>query len=321
MVSLNEKRSKIRYVVQNKTEWTEDGNKFGQRMLEKMGWKTGVGLGKNEDGRTEHIDMQFKANLKGVGFVNGKYDSTWIAHSQSYDSLLMQLQQSHPTASSSSLHNFQETVQQTKTRFNYKKQSSGKDLSSRTHHELDCIFGWNKGNQIKDEEAKEKEERDKEEAEEQESKDDTTTTSDNNLYTISKKSMHDYFKEKSRKKAQLLHEKSQSSNDEQIVKVDENASSESTPVQNEAMSDEVEVTESKSSSKTKREKSSDSIDEIEQVHKKKKSDQSDIKNPYEGSNLPDLDGYQGWNIDTPFDEILKKKEKRKKRKHHSEKRS
>jgi len=86
-------------------------------MLEKMGWQTGAGLGKNEDGRTEHIDLKFKANLKGVGFVNGKYDDTWIAHSQSFDSVLQQLQQSHPSPSSPSLHDFNQTVQQTKTRF------------------------------------------------------------------------------------------------------------------------------------------------------------------------------------------------------------
>ncbi len=86
-------------------------------MLEKMGWQSGAGLGKNEDGRTEHIDLKFKANLKGVGFVNGKYDDTWIEHSQSFDSVLQKLQQSHPSASPSSLHNFNQTVKQTKTRF------------------------------------------------------------------------------------------------------------------------------------------------------------------------------------------------------------
>jgi hypothetical protein len=95
-----------------------DGNKFGKRMLEKMGWQTGVGLGKNEDGRTEHIDLKFKSNLKGVGFVNGKYDDTWIGHSQSFDSVLQQLQQSHPSSSSSSsLQQFNQNVKQTKTRF------------------------------------------------------------------------------------------------------------------------------------------------------------------------------------------------------------
>ena len=131
-------------------------------MLEKMGWTSGGGLGKNEDGRTEHIDLKVKTNLKGVGFVHGKYDSTWIAHSQGFDSLLEQLQQSHPSATNkSAINDLNENVQQTKTRFvfvapslslssatvslfSYKKQSSGKDLSRRSNDELDCIFGWNK---------------------------------------------------------------------------------------------------------------------------------------------------------------------------------
>lgn len=138
-----------------------DGNKFGQKMLEKMGWQTGLGLGKNEDGRTEHIDLKFKHNLKGVGFKQGKYDDTWIAHSQSFDSVLQSLQQSHPTSSSpsSSLQSVQQTIQQTNTRFSYKKQSSGKDLSSRTNDELDSIFGWNKANQLKQEQQQSDEEK------------------------------------------------------------------------------------------------------------------------------------------------------------------
>ena len=86
-------------------------------MLEKMGWQSGLGLGKNKDGRTEHIDMKFKDNLKGVGYRHGKYDDTWIAHSQSFDSVLQQLQQTHPTSSTATLQSFQQTVQQTNTRF------------------------------------------------------------------------------------------------------------------------------------------------------------------------------------------------------------
>ncbi|CAF4520536.1 unnamed protein product [Rotaria sp. Silwood2] len=162
MVSLNEKKSKIRYVIQNKTEWVDDGNKFGKRMLEKMGWKTGVGLGKNEDGRTEHIDLKYKSNLKGVGFVNGQYDSTWISHSHSFDSLLQQLKQSHPSSSSSLIHDFNQTLQQTKTRFTYKKQSSGKDLSSRSNNELDSVFGWNKDKKINFDQIKQDEHEDEE---------------------------------------------------------------------------------------------------------------------------------------------------------------
>jgi hypothetical protein len=44
------------------------------------------------------------------------------------------------------------------------------------------------------------------------------------------------------------------------------------------------------------------------------NEKTNIENPYPGSNLPDLNGYSGWNIDSSFDETLKKKEKQKKRK-------
>jgi len=269
MVSLNEKRSKIRYVVQNKTEWVDDGNKFGQRMLEKMGWQTGAGLGKNEDGMTEHIDMKFKANLKGVGFVNGKYDHTWVAHSQSFDSVLQQLQQTHPTSSNNSLNNVAQTIQQTKTRFNYKKQSGGKDLSSRSNHELDCIFGWNKANQINEQEKQDK----------QEQEEDKQT----DLYVTSQQSIQDYFKQKFIKKAQ------KSSTQQQ---------GEESPLQQQQQEEEETAT-----TKKKKRKHFDSEKEEESM-----------TNPYSNSNLNQLEGYDGWKINSSFDQILKKKEKTKKRK-------
>lgn len=42
-----------------------DANKFGQKMLEKMGWQQGKGLGANENGITEHIKMSYKNDSKG----------------------------------------------------------------------------------------------------------------------------------------------------------------------------------------------------------------------------------------------------------------
>ena len=173
-------------------------------MLEKMGWTSGVGLGKNEDGNVEHIDLKFKSNLKGVGYVQGKYDSTWIEHSLSFDDVLQQLQQSHSTNTKSTIHNFADNVQQTKTRFTYdddnsfvslddrssfryKKQSSGKDLSSRSVNELDCIFGKNSIDSPKSTPVEVEEEEEEEEVE-------------TNLYITSKQSISDYFLEKKRKR-------------------------------------------------------------------------------------------------------------------------
>lgn len=45
---------------------TADSNKFGQKMLEKMGWSKGKGLGAKEDGITEHIRVSYKHDSKGL---------------------------------------------------------------------------------------------------------------------------------------------------------------------------------------------------------------------------------------------------------------
>ncbi|CAF1385023.1 unnamed protein product [Rotaria sordida] len=311
MVSLNEKKSKIQYVVQNKTEWVDDENKFGRRMLEKMGWKSGCGLGKNEDGRKEHIDLKYKSNLKGVGFINGIYDSTWIEHSRSFDSLLKQLKQSHPSSdlssSSSCINDFNQTVQQTKTRFTYKKQSSGKDLSSRSNNELDCIFGWNKDNQINPDQTKQDSDEEKK----------SETISDN-LYKTSKQSIHDYFKEKSKKKGLIQSGECQSSNDHQINSVDKSSSYQQIPLNKsvkQLIDKQVELTSdtiSINKRKHNRESTND-IDQSEKINKKIKSNILNVENPYIGSNLSEFEGYQGWNIDSTLENIIKKKDKQKKR--------
>ncbi len=39
----------------NNKFWENDKNKFGMKMMMKMGWSEGKGLGKNEDGRADYI--------------------------------------------------------------------------------------------------------------------------------------------------------------------------------------------------------------------------------------------------------------------------
>lgn len=43
-----------------------DEDKFGQKMLEKMGWSKGRGLGANEDGRSEHVSVEVKTDSRGI---------------------------------------------------------------------------------------------------------------------------------------------------------------------------------------------------------------------------------------------------------------
>lgn len=42
-----------------------DDSKFGQKMLEKMGWKKGEGLGRNGQGLKENIKIRWKLDSKG----------------------------------------------------------------------------------------------------------------------------------------------------------------------------------------------------------------------------------------------------------------
>ncbi|KAH6585004.1 hypothetical protein BASA60_000718 [Batrachochytrium salamandrivorans] len=58
-MGLAEPRTKQRINIdpQNK-QWKDDKTKFGHKMLEKMGWSDGKGLGRNEDGRTDNIQVK-----------------------------------------------------------------------------------------------------------------------------------------------------------------------------------------------------------------------------------------------------------------------
>lgn len=47
-----------------------DANKFGQKMLEKMGWQQGKGLGANENGITENIKVSYKNDSQGKNLSN-----------------------------------------------------------------------------------------------------------------------------------------------------------------------------------------------------------------------------------------------------------
>ncbi|WP_411023685.1 G patch domain-containing protein, partial [Salmonella sp. s51228] len=47
--------------------WSSDKEKFGYKMLEKMGWREGEGLGISKTGITKHISVSVKSDNKGLG--------------------------------------------------------------------------------------------------------------------------------------------------------------------------------------------------------------------------------------------------------------
>uniref|UniRef100_A0A8D1BUG1 G-patch domain-containing protein n=1 Tax=Sus scrofa TaxID=9823 RepID=A0A8D1BUG1_PIG len=129
------------------TAWSNDDSKFGQRMLEKMGWSKGKGLGAQEQGATDHIKVQVKNNHLGLGATINNEDN-WIAHQDDFNQLLAALNTCHGQETTDSSDNkekksfsLEEKSKISKNRVHYMKFTKGKDLSSRSKTDLDCIFG------------------------------------------------------------------------------------------------------------------------------------------------------------------------------------
>uniref|UniRef100_A0ABK0LIX0 PIN2/TERF1 interacting, telomerase inhibitor 1 n=1 Tax=Rattus norvegicus TaxID=10116 RepID=A0ABK0LIX0_RAT len=123
MSMLAERRRKQKWAVDPRnTAWSNDDSKFGQKMLEKMGWSKGKGLGAQEQGATEHIKVKVKNNHLGLGATNNnEVNSSDNKEKKSFS--------------------LEEKSKISKNRVHYMKFTKGKDLSSRSETDLDCIFG------------------------------------------------------------------------------------------------------------------------------------------------------------------------------------
>ncbi|XP_026466530.1 PIN2/TERF1-interacting telomerase inhibitor 1-like [Ctenocephalides felis] len=90
MAMLAERKRKVKWALNPRgKQWSEDSNKFGQKLLEKMGWTSGKGLGVNESGITEHIKVAFKNDSQGIGYK--LRDDQWTQHEDQFNSLLSSL--------------------------------------------------------------------------------------------------------------------------------------------------------------------------------------------------------------------------------------
>ncbi|XP_069706821.1 PIN2/TERF1-interacting telomerase inhibitor 1 isoform X2 [Phaenicophaeus curvirostris] len=117
MAMLAEPRRKQKWSVDPRNSaWSKDDSKFGQKMLEKMGWSKGK--------------------------------DNWIAHQDDFNQLLAELNNCHGQGETESAVNNQkatfsleEKSKLSKKRVHYMKFAKGKDLSSRSEDDLSCIFG------------------------------------------------------------------------------------------------------------------------------------------------------------------------------------
>ncbi|KAI8145286.1 hypothetical protein BJV82DRAFT_511938 [Fennellomyces sp. T-0311] len=74
----------------NNLAWSNDQSKFGFKMLMKMGWAPGKGLGVNEDGNKEHVKIRLKENTLGLG-ADKKTTDNWLGNTDAFSQLLADL--------------------------------------------------------------------------------------------------------------------------------------------------------------------------------------------------------------------------------------
>ncbi|XP_016930289.3 PIN2/TERF1-interacting telomerase inhibitor 1 isoform X2 [Drosophila suzukii] len=149
----------------------EDENRFGTKMLEKMGWTKGNGLGAKQDGEKDFVRIRFKNDAEGLGFE--ARDDQWTTHEEGFNGLLKSLngeengangKESEPEEEARPMGfgfkaeepeepskkklkenisgmSLEERSKQSRARVHYKKFTRGKDLSQYSEKDLANIFG------------------------------------------------------------------------------------------------------------------------------------------------------------------------------------
>ncbi|XP_037288384.2 uncharacterized protein LOC119181285 isoform X2 [Rhipicephalus microplus] len=110
---------------------------YSERLMKKMGWTEGKGLGKNENGSPDFIRPKVKVNTKGIGFTG--VDDRWIEHQEAFDSLLGNLNDGNPAAKEDKLISVEERAFKLGGRVHYSKFLRGKDLSQKKKEDLNAI--------------------------------------------------------------------------------------------------------------------------------------------------------------------------------------
>jgi len=81
--------------------WAQDTSKFGYRMLQRMGWKEGNGLGLHQDGITQHVKASNKFDNAGIGLDPKKRTHAWESNTSAFESILQNLNKAFAAKSTS----------------------------------------------------------------------------------------------------------------------------------------------------------------------------------------------------------------------------
>ena len=75
--------------------WRANDSNFGYKMLLQMGWTEGKGLGANEDGRVDYVQVDQKCDNAGVGLQQKDNSLNWLENAKGFDDVLKALNQAY----------------------------------------------------------------------------------------------------------------------------------------------------------------------------------------------------------------------------------
>ena len=177
--------------------WKNDEDKFGKKLMEKMGWSEGKGLGRNLHGDNSNIKLRPNRAGKGLG-ATAKDDSNWIAAHDDFADILKSLNKSKKeekvdeTAEEREARlkkmNMELTSKSIKRRIHYQKFTRAKDCKQYSEKEKEAIFGKTK----EEPKVEEKEEQAKSDGVKEEVEEEGESTRAK-LFTTQAVSVKDYF--------------------------------------------------------------------------------------------------------------------------------
>lgn len=135
-----------------------DSSSFGSRMLAKMGWTKGKGLGASENGSVDFVRVKYKNDSGGFGYT--ARDDQWTENESGFHTLLQSLNETDEAQAERKRQSLEEKSKLSRARVHYQKFTRGKDISRYSEKDLANIFGkknLNDSYKVENEDDEEKE--------------------------------------------------------------------------------------------------------------------------------------------------------------------
>ncbi|CAG9540047.1 unnamed protein product [Cercopithifilaria johnstoni] len=164
--------------------WQNDDSKFGKKMLEKMGWTPGCGLGKYEQGIVENLQPKANISTRGLGCTE-RSDEVLIAHHDSFAAILADL---NKKKEKSKIKQIEKSLNKVQSKIILNEHRKDKCFPGMSEKDKCAIFGKRSEKRTVDKNT-----------EENMQKDEVKPESSSGNITVNKLSINDYFSKKMQK--------------------------------------------------------------------------------------------------------------------------